>query len=71
MNKKVQEIEEVLGIKLRAGIYDLEFFEEDWKEFFNHPKKYAGSVVVDMIKEWYKEMYQDRGFTDRYYLDGF
>lgn len=68
-SKKLQEIEDVLGIRLKGGTYDLPDIEEAWREFYNDPQKYEGSVVVDMVLQWYKEIYPDKGYTDAYYLE--
>lgn len=68
-NKKIKEIEEALGIKLRGGVYDLEMFERGWNAFYKNPLAYVGTVVVDMVNQWYREIYPQKEFVDAYYLD--
>lgn len=69
MKDKLNEIEQVLGIKLNGGTYDLELFELEWNAFYQNPTDYAGSVVVDMVLQWYNTVYPPKEFVDAYYLD--
>ena len=46
--KKRKEIESVVGMKI--GATTVKLLKTDWKAFYNDPKKYKDTVVVELIK---------------------
>lgn len=46
-------LEEVLGEPFDSRL--LPKMEHDWNAFYNNPKAYAGTIVVDMVNQWIDE----------------
>lgn len=55
-SQKKEEIEEILGIKLRNPEKDLIRIKEEWRGFYREPLKFKGRAVINLIKEWYDEI---------------
>lgn len=47
---KYNELEDVLGECFDIGL--LPKMEKAWRAFYEEPRKYAGTVVVEMVNQW-------------------
>lgn len=53
--RKKEEIENVLGVKLKNPTLDFEAFKCKWLAFYIMPMRYKESDVIPLIREWYNE----------------
>ena len=54
---KYTQVEKVLGECFNIDLLDR--MKVDWRGFYTEPSKFEDTIVVDMVKSWIEEQYEE------------